>query len=256
MWFSAVSLPSHARSVSLWWSVIRCGQSMCIWVPEKHTFHMLPISFEWLLSLVKVLLSLSLHFFSHISSFLRSHLSFFFFFLYYKNSLYSRSPFAAVLKIIITHITIFFSFFSTRFISGWTMQKIYMYIYIKKKRNPQKSRTRTLSKNLLVRVKPISLCEGEWTGFLLKAAPNAWIWASELWKDARRRERERGLEHTVCERERTHTLTHTLIWISFETVLWILRGDTGSQPGSERQREREREMPRQTPERRRWNDWE
>ena len=38
---------------------------------RKTHFHMLPISFEWLFSLVKVLLSLSLHFFSHISSFLR-----------------------------------------------------------------------------------------------------------------------------------------------------------------------------------------
>lgn len=37
---------------------------------------------------------------------------------------------------------------------------------------------------------------------------------------------ERGLER-AAERERTHTLTHTLIWISFETILWVLRGDTG-----------------------------
>lgn len=33
---------------------------------------------------------------------------------------------------------------------------------------------------------------------------------------------ERGLEHTA--ERRTHTLTHTLIWILFETVLWLLRG--------------------------------
>lgn len=44
---------------------------MCIWLQKKkkhtHTFHMLPVSFEWLFSLVKVLLSLSPSIsFSHI----------------------------------------------------------------------------------------------------------------------------------------------------------------------------------------------
>lgn len=72
----AVSLPltlglSHSDG-----PFIRCGQSMCIRAPEKHTFHMLPISFEWLFPLVKVLRSLP-PFRSHISSFLSSHLSFF-----------------------------------------------------------------------------------------------------------------------------------------------------------------------------------
>lgn len=83
---------------------------------------------------------------------------------YYKNSPHPRSPglrpptpppFAAVLRIIITHIA--------RFISGWAMQKI-------KNCNPQKSRTRTLSQNLLLGVKPVSLCEANEQASLLKAA--------------------------------------------------------------------------------------
>lgn len=60
---------------------------------------------------------------------------------------------AAVLKIIITHSA-----------------SLYIYIYIlqihfrmndaeNKNSNPQKTRTRTLSQNLLLTVKPVSLCE-------------------------------------------------------------------------------------------------
>lgn len=62
---------------------------------------------------------------------------------------------AAVLKIIITHSASLY---------------IYIYIYIlqihfrmndaeNKNSNPQKTRTRTLSQNLLLTVKPVSLCE-------------------------------------------------------------------------------------------------
>lgn len=122
MWLFCLFLPltltlSHSDGPVIW-----CGQLMHIWVAEKHTFHMLSILREWLVPPVKVLLFFS-PFLSHISSCCSPS---FFLSFYYKHSPYSRSPWpslvAAVCKIIITHITIFFFF--TRFISGWTMQKI------------------------------------------------------------------------------------------------------------------------------------
>lgn len=91
---------------------------------------------------------------------------------------------AAVLKIIITHIA--------RFISGWTMQKI-------KNCNPQKSRTRTLSPNLLLRVKPVSLCEANEQASLLKAAL---MHESEL-VNCEKTPSERGLEHAAERRKHT-----------------------------------------------------
>lgn len=114
---------------------------------NTHNFHMLPISFEWLFSLVKVSPSLP-PFVSHMSSFLSSKLSF-----HPKNSPYSRSPShspsVTVLKIIITHIAFFF------------LHQIHfrMNDAENKNHNPQKSQTCTVSQNLLLGVKPISLCE-------------------------------------------------------------------------------------------------
>lgn len=84
---------------------------------------------------------------------------------YYKHSPYSRSPWpslvAAVCKIIITHITIFFFFYQIHFRMNDAENK---------NRNPQKSRTCTLSKNLLLGVKPISLCEANEQASFFKAA--------------------------------------------------------------------------------------
>lgn len=174
MWLCCLP-PSHAPSVSLWWSVIRCGQWMCIWIPKKHTFHMLPISFEWLFSLVKVLLSLSLQFFL---TFLHFSVSIFHF--YYKNSPLLKvarpSPIAAVLKIIITHITIFFS---SRFISGWTMQKIKTLI-------PKSHEHAHCLKICYWELNPYHFVR-RMNRLPFKSRSNAWIWASELWKRRRRR---------------------------------------------------------------------
>lgn len=66
-----------------------------------------------------------------------------------------------------------------------------------------------------------------------KSRSNAWIWASELWKDA---VGERGLEH-AAER-RTHTLTHidmNFIWNHFVDPKGTREDDLG-----------QRETPRQT----------
>ena len=72
------------------------------------------------------------------------------------------------------------------------MQKI-------KKRNPQKSRTCTLSQNLLLGVKPISLCEANEQASLLKAAL---MHESEL-VNCEKTPSERGLEHTLRRGEHT-----------------------------------------------------
>lgn len=87
--FHVASLsPSLSRSLCL--TLMACYKMWPLDVhlgTKKNTFHMLPISFEWLYSLVKVLLSLSLHFFLTLL-----HFSVPSFHFYYKNSPYSRSP--------------------------------------------------------------------------------------------------------------------------------------------------------------------
>lgn len=75
----------------------------------------------------------------------------------------------------------------------------------------------TVSKS--VGVKPISLCEANEQASFFKAAL---MHESEL-VNCETTPSERGLERTA-ETRNTHTLTHTLIWILFETILWLLRG--------------------------------
>lgn len=107
MWLRRLP-PSHAHSVSLWWSVIRCGHCRCAFGYQKNTlficfqFH-LNDSSPWSRSrTLTPAISLSHLFISLVPIF---HFD-------YKNSPYSRSPgrppVAAVLKIIITHIASFF----------------------------------------------------------------------------------------------------------------------------------------------------
>lgn len=71
--------------------------------------------------------------------------------------------------------------------------------------NPQKSRSCTLSQNLLLGVKPISLCEANKQASFFKAAL---MHESEL-VNCETTPSQRGLEHTAGTR--THTLAHTLI---------------------------------------------
>lgn len=91
--------------------------------------------------------SLSLHFFLTLL-----HFSVPIFHFSYKNSPLLKVarpfPIAAVFKIIITHIAFFPYQIHFRMNDAEN-----------KNRNPQKSRTCTLSQNLLLGVKPISLCE-------------------------------------------------------------------------------------------------
>lgn len=87
-----------------------------------------------------------------------------------------------------------------------------------KNHNPQKSRTCTLSQNLLLGVKPISLCEANEQASFFKAAL---MHESEL-VNCETTPSEWGLEHAA--ETTTHTLTHAFIWILFETILWLLRG--------------------------------
>lgn len=68
--------------------------------------------------------------------------------------------------------------------------------------NPQKSRTCTLSKNLLLGVKPISLCEANEQASFFKAAL---MHESEL-VNCETTPSEWGLEHAA--ETTTHTLTH------------------------------------------------
>lgn len=105
------------------------------------------------------------------------------------------------------------------FISEWAMQKI-------KNCNPQKSRSCTLSQNLLPGVKPISLCEANKQASFFKAAL---MHESEL-VNCETTPSQSGLERTA--ETGTHTPTHTLIWTLFEKKIKICGscGDTGSRP--------------------------
>lgn len=171
---------------------------------------MFPISFEWLsplsrscsLSLNSFLTFLYLPFFKKQKT-------------KHKNSPNSRSPrpslVAAVFKIIIKKI------FPTRFISGWTMQKIKIVI--------PRSHKRTHC---------LKICYWELNPYHFVRRMNrlpsfkaAVMHESEL-VNCETTPSERGLEYAA--EVTTHTLTHTLIWILFETILWLSGGDRRSLP--------------------------
>lgn len=200
--------PSHAHPVSLWWS------RYMMWPVDAHlgsrkTHFSYAFNFKRMTSPPgqgpALFLSIP---FSHFFMLQPIFLSF-----YYKHSPYSRSPWpslvAAVCKIIITHITIFFFFYQIHFRMNDAENK---------NRNPQKSRTCTLSKNLLLGVKPISLCEANEQASFFKAA----LMHESVLVNCETTPSEWGLEHAA--ETTTHTLTHTFIWILFQTVLWLFRG--------------------------------
>lgn len=166
-------------------------------------------------------LSPSLHFFLTLL-----HFSAPIFHSCYKNSPYSRSPGHPPHCSCAQNYHNSYIFLSSRFISGWTMQKIKAVI-------PKSHERAHCLKICYWELNPYRcVCAANEQGFLLKSRCNAWIWASELWKDA---VGERGLEH-AAER-RTHALTHidmSFIWNHFVDP----EGDAGSRPGSERKRRR------------------
>lgn len=137
MWFAlSLSLPltlglSHSDG-----PFIRCGQHFGHReTRKKNTFHMLPISFEWLFPLVKVPVLSNSH---SVLTFL--HFSLLYFFIFdYKNGPYSRSPGHFGCSCAQNYHNSYnhsptpssrvlpptpLSSSSARFISGWTMQKI------------------------------------------------------------------------------------------------------------------------------------
>lgn len=208
---------SHAQPVSLWWS------RYIMWPVDAHLGSR-KTHFSYAFNLKRttsppgqgpalVLFIPFSHFFILQPIFLSSFL----FLLQHSPS--SRSPrpppVAAVRKIIITHITIlFFSFFFFFFYQI----HFRMNDAENKNRNPQKSRTCTLSKNLLVGVKPVSVCEANEQASCFKAAL---MHESEL-VNCETTPSEWGLERAA--ETTTHTLTHTFRWILFQTVLWLFRG--------------------------------
>lgn len=104
-----------------------------------------------------------------------------------------------------------------------------------KNRNPQKSRTCTLSQNLLPGVKPVSLCEANEQASFFKAAL---MHESEL-VNCETTPSESGLEQTAetgTPHAHTHTRTHTLIGILFETIFCgAPKGGGGSGAGARRE---------------------
>lgn len=111
-------------------------------------------------------------------------------------------------------------FFSTRFISGWTMQKIKTVI-------PKSHEHAHCLKICYWELNPYHFVR-RMNRLPFKSRSNAWIWASELWKDA-----VGGRLRAHCREKNTHANTHidmNFIWNHFVDPL----GDMGSQPGSER----------------------
>lgn len=144
MWLCCLP-PSHARSVSLWRSVIRCGQSMCILVPPQKIHVSYASNFIWMTILPSQGLALSL---SHTSSFLSSNLSFFFFFCY-KNSPCSRSLGHPRVQLCSNYHNsyghpLFFLFFAPDSFRDERCRKSKK----NNNNNPRKTRTGTLSQNL------------------------------------------------------------------------------------------------------------
>lgn len=215
----AVSLtPSHARPVSLWWSLYKMWPAF--WAPgdegKKHTFHMLPISFEWLFPLVKVPVLSNSH---SVLTFL--HFSLFYFIIFhYKNGPYSRSPghFSCSCAQNYHNSYKHSPTPSPRVLPRPPLPLPFLFlrqIHFRmndaenKNRNPQKSRTCTLSQNLLPGVKPVSLCEANEQASFFKAAL---MHESEL-VNCETTPSESGLEQTAvtgtpCAYTYSHTHAH------------------------------------------------
>lgn len=205
---------------------------MCIWVAEKHTFHMLPISFEWLFPPGQGLALTPSIPFTHF--FISQFPSFIFTIRIARTQ---GRPAIPSCSCALNYHNSYNHFFLSLHQIHFRMNDAE-----NKNRNPQKSRTCTLSQNLLLGVKPISLCEANEQDSFFKAAL---MHESEL-VNCETTPSERGLEHTA--EATTCALTHTLIWILFETILWLLRGHEKSTCVSKRcharhELERENRLP-------------